>query len=67
MSQDLINAITDMREDDALKITNELLDGGVSPLDILNACKEAMDVIGKRFETGEAFIPELILSMSGRI
>ena len=62
MSQELIDAITDMREDDALKITNELLDSGASPLDILNACKAAMDVIGKRFETGEAFIPELILA-----
>ena len=62
MSQELIDAIIDMREDDALKITNELLDSGASPLDILNACKAAMDVIGKRFETGEAFIPELILA-----
>ena len=62
MSQELINAITDMREDDVLKLTNELLEEGASPLDILDACKEAMDVIGKRFETGEAFIPELILA-----
>ncbi|MCA9960662.1 MAG: cobalamin-dependent protein [Chloroflexota bacterium] len=62
MSQELINAITDMREDDVLKITNELLDAGASPLEILNACKDAMDVIGKRFEVGDAFIPELILA-----
>ncbi len=62
MSQDLINAITDMREDDALRITHELLDAGTAPLDILGACREAMDIIGKRFETGEAFIPELILA-----
>ena len=62
MSQELINAITEMREDDVLKITNELLDGGTSPLDILNACKEAMDIIGKRVEEGDAFIPELILA-----
>jgi 5-methyltetrahydrofolate--homocysteine methyltransferase len=62
MSQKLIDAITEMREDDVVQITNELLDGGVSPTDILNACKEAMDVIGKRFECGEAFIPELMLA-----
>lgn len=62
MSQDLIAAITDMREDDALKLTNELLDAGTSPVEILDACRQAMDVIGKRFETGEAFIPELILA-----
>ena len=62
MAQKLIDAITEMREDDAVAITNELLDGGSSPADILNACKDAMDVIGKRFEDGEAFIPELMLA-----
>jgi methanogenic corrinoid protein MtbC1 len=62
MSQQLIDAITEMREDDALKLTNELLNTGASPADILGACKDAMDVIGKRFENGEAFIPELMLA-----
>jgi len=62
MSQQLIDAITEMREEDVLKITNELLDSGASPADILAACKDAMDVIGKRFEEGEAFIPELMLA-----
>ena len=62
MSQKLIDAITEMREEDVVGITNELLDGGTSPADILNACKDAMDVIGKRFENGEAFIPELMLA-----
>jgi 5-methyltetrahydrofolate--homocysteine methyltransferase len=62
MSQKLIDAITEMREDDAILITNKLLDGGASPTDILGACKDAMDVIGKRFEDGEAFIPELMLA-----
>jgi 5-methyltetrahydrofolate--homocysteine methyltransferase len=62
MSQQLIDAITEMREEDALRLTNELLDNGASPADILGACKDAMDVIGKRFECGEAFIPELMLA-----
>ncbi len=62
MSQQLIDAITEMREDDVITITNQLLDQGVSPTDILLTCKQAMDVIGKRFEEGEAFIPELILA-----
>ncbi len=62
MSKQLIDAITEMREDDALKLTNELLDSGTPPADILNACKDAMEVIGKRFENGESFIPELMLA-----
>ncbi|MBN1179061.1 MAG: cobalamin-dependent protein [Anaerolineae bacterium] len=62
MSQKLIDAITEMREEDAVKITHELLDGGASPAEVLDACKAAMDVVGKRFEDGEAFIPELMLA-----
>jgi methanogenic corrinoid protein MtbC1 len=60
-SQQLIDAIADMREGDALKITTELLDGGAEPIDVLGACKQAMEIIGQRFEAGEAFIPELIM------
>ncbi|HEY3312685.1 MAG TPA: cobalamin-dependent protein [Anaerolineales bacterium] len=62
MSQELIEAITEMREEDAVAITNQLLDTGSNPLVVLDACREAMGTIGKRFETGEAFIPELILA-----
>jgi 5-methyltetrahydrofolate--homocysteine methyltransferase len=62
MTQQLIDAITEMREEDALKITNDLLDAGKTPIEVLDACREAMDVIGKRFESGESFIPELILA-----
>ena len=62
MSQELIEAITEMREEDAVAITNKLLDSGVSPVDVLDACREAMSIIGMRFETGESFIPELILA-----
>jgi 5-methyltetrahydrofolate--homocysteine methyltransferase len=62
MSQQLIDAITDMREDDALKITDELLESGTDPLDVLEDCRRAMEVIGKRFEEGDCFVPELILA-----
>jgi 5-methyltetrahydrofolate--homocysteine methyltransferase len=62
MSSGLKEAVIDLREDDALRITEEELKGGADPLDIVAACREAMDVIGKRFADGEAFIPELIMA-----
>jgi methanogenic corrinoid protein MtbC1 len=62
MAQELVDAITEMREDDALAITNRLLDEGVDPMDILEDCRGAMEIIGVRFETGDCFIPELILA-----
>jgi 5-methyltetrahydrofolate--homocysteine methyltransferase len=62
MSKELIEAITEMREGDAVEITAKLLDAGVSPLEVLDACREAMGIIGRRFESGESFMPELILA-----
>jgi methanogenic corrinoid protein MtbC1 len=62
MIQELINAITDMREEDAIKIANKLLASDIKPMDVLDACRQAMNIVGKRFETGECFIPELIMA-----
>ena len=62
MSEQLITAIIEMREEDALKITDELLEGGTAPLEILDSCRKAMDVVGDRFEEGTYFISDLILA-----
>jgi methanogenic corrinoid protein MtbC1 len=62
MSKELIDAIIEMREDDAIKITTQMLDAGTNPLDVLEACRQAMEVIGNRFEAGDCFIPELMLA-----
>lgn len=62
MSKELIEAITDMREEDAVAMATKLLDSGVSPQAVLDACREAMGIIGQRFETGDCFMPELILA-----
>jgi len=60
--QELIDAITEMDEEGALSIVGKLLDGGASPLDVLDDGKAAMEIIGQRFEAGECFIPELIFA-----
>jgi methanogenic corrinoid protein MtbC1 len=62
MSGGLKEAVIELREDDALRIADEQLQGGVDPLEVVTACREAMDVIGQRFADGEAFIPELIMA-----
>lgn len=62
MLQPLINAITEMREEDALKITDDLIASKAAPLEILDSCRRAMEIIGERFESGDCFVPELILA-----
>ena len=66
---ELVNAMVDMREEDALKLTKEMVASGADPIEILDACKEALEIIGQRFEEGEAFVPELVMAgeMMGQI
>jgi trimethylamine corrinoid protein len=62
MSNELKDAVIELREDDALRIAKETLEGGADPLSVVAACREAMEVIGQRFADGQAFIPELIMA-----
>ena len=62
MSKELVEAIADMREDDAIKMVEEDLDRGGDPNQILEDCRLAMEIVGKRFESNEYFLPELILA-----
>jgi 5-methyltetrahydrofolate--homocysteine methyltransferase len=58
----LVNAIVELSESEATRITAQELESGANPNQILTDCKIAMDFIGKRFETGEAFLPELMMA-----
>ena len=62
MSEKLINAIAEMDDEGALVIVKDLIKDGVDPMTILDDCRAAMEVVGKRFEEGEYFISELILA-----
>jgi 5-methyltetrahydrofolate--homocysteine methyltransferase len=62
MSTPLVEAIADMREEDALREVNTHLASGGDPLAVLEDCRAAMAEVGKRFEAGQYFVPELILA-----
>jgi len=62
MPNKLVQALADMREEDAVARAHELLDGGAEPIAVLDGCREAMKIVGRRFENGQYFIPELILA-----
>jgi len=62
MSQQLTKAVVEIREEDARRITQELLEGGTPPLVVLDAYRAAMEEVGQRFARGEYFIPELIMA-----
>ncbi len=58
----LVNAIADMDEDTALRLSREALDQGFDPQRILDLCRAAMDIVGARFEKNEYFLPELMMA-----
>jgi methanogenic corrinoid protein MtbC1 len=62
MSEDLVKAMSEIREDDAIRLVNEAIAKGVNPLNILKDCQEAMNIVGERYEKGEYYLPELMMS-----
>ena len=61
--QALVNHLADMEEDEALEIAKRmLLEEGADPIRVLELCRAAMDIVGKRFEEGDYFLPELVLA-----
>lgn len=62
MSEKLVNAIADMREEEALMLVKEMVEGGSDPMAILDLAREAMTVVGQRYDEGAYFLPELMLA-----
>jgi len=62
MAEDLITFLSDLKEQDTLRVTEERLNSGEDPLDILNDAKQAMQIVGERFSSGTYFIPDLVYS-----
>ncbi len=62
MSDELIEALSTMKEQEALSLAKELLEKGTDPLDILQDCKKAMTIVGDNFASGKYFLPELVMA-----
>lgn len=62
MKDKLVEAIASMQEEEAMALAQQILDAGEDPQVVLNACREAMNVVGERYEKGEYYLPELIVA-----
>ena len=61
--EEIKEIIIDGDDEAAAEVVEEALAAGVDPLDILNnGLMAGADVVGERFETGEFFLPELMLT-----
>ncbi|MBW1799947.1 MAG: cobalamin-dependent protein [Deltaproteobacteria bacterium] len=62
MSEKLVDTMVKMKEREAVQIAGDMMEAGDDPLTILGACKDAMNIVGQRFEKGEYFLPELVMA-----
>ena len=46
----------------AAELTQEALDDGLDPKRVLDAMTAAMDVVGRKFQDGEMFVPEMLIA-----
>lgn len=58
----IIQHLADLEEIETLNLVNQELEAGTDPIAILEACREGMILVGKRYEKGEYFLPELIMA-----
>jgi len=62
MDAKLIEMMADLKEDEVLALVKEKIAGGGDPMGILDDARAAMEVVGKRFESSEYFIPDLMMA-----
>jgi methanogenic corrinoid protein MtbC1 len=62
MAKDLVRALSDLKEQEAIKIVEDRLNAKEDPLRILEDARKGMEIVGKRFASSEYFIPDLVYS-----
>ncbi len=62
MAGNLVNALADLKEEEAIKIVKDRLNANEDPLKILGDARKGMEIVGKRFADSEYFIPDLVYS-----
>ncbi len=61
--KNLIDIINKGFKDSSGEVTQKLLDNGKKPVEIIDRCiVPALDMVGKDFETGKKFLPQLLLA-----
>ncbi len=62
MSDNLKDLIVDLNEVDAIELVKNKIKNGEDPLKILVEVREAMAIVGQKYEEGEFFLPDLMMS-----
>lgn len=64
--QQITDSLVDGEPDQTVELTRRALEAGEQPLSIINGgLVPGMDIVGERFQSGEYFLPHLIVAASG--
>ncbi|MEM2093605.1 MAG: corrinoid protein [Candidatus Bathyarchaeia archaeon] len=59
-SNDLVSALADLKEQEAVQIVEEKLKAGEDPFKILEDVRRAMEIVGNRYASNEYFLSDLL-------
>ncbi len=62
MEETLVSLMADLKEDEVLALVRKRVAEGTDPVAILDDARAAMEIVGKRFEASEYFIPDLMMA-----
>lgn len=62
MAEELVAALVDFRKEEVIEAVKSRAERGESPVQILAECRRGMTIVGERFQKGEYFLAELMLS-----
>jgi methanogenic corrinoid protein MtbC1 len=62
MARELCTAIVALARDEVAETVGRRLERGDAPLEILAECREGMAIVGERFQAGDYYLSELLLS-----
>ncbi len=60
--EEITSALADLEEEQTLQLVRKAIEEGIPPGNILGACQNGMAEIGSRFESGDYFVSDLIMS-----
>ncbi|KYH31915.1 cobalamin B12-binding domain-containing protein [Neomoorella mulderi] len=62
MKNEFVEALANLQENEAITIAQKMLESGTMAEEVLELAQQGVDIIGKRYENGEYFLPDLIMA-----
>lgn len=62
MASELSQLLADLEEEKVLSLVRDRLGKGDGPLTLVEECRASMAVVGERYEKGEYFLSDLVMS-----